>query len=377
MKITPRRGAQPTTTRQRSGRSWAPALLLLITASVVTLPAGAAGADHEGPEVITVNGQPFHGQGSPKLEGCTLTIAVSDVADDLHDIEVDIALTEPSGDAVLVSDAATFTGTTWEESYPMDDLVAEMEPAEHGYHVLITAVLDGVSQTSRPFWLLCGASAEGNPFRVHFLKQWQTAEAEVLAGPPSTLDRSAYAIDVTSDRGTARCVYPEVGDELACTYQNQHGHEDETEHLIIPAGEHFTFTVTETGLPDGWEPVAGVGTFSPREVCPFDEHEEEAVVRPHEPREPCAFTIVNEGELPPEPTTTTTSAPTSVTTAPASETTAPANVLPADLTSTTSGSTTLPATGADDVGPMAAAGLAALVVGAGTVAWANRRRASI
>lgn len=371
-------------TRRGSGVRAASLLLLVVTA-LLAVTTGRAGADHEGPEVVTVNGRPFHGEGSPKLEGCDLTIAVSELIDAEHEISVEIAFTDPSGDAVLVDDDAVFTGTAWDATYPMTDLVAGVEPHANGYHVVITVVLDGAPQTSRPFWLLCGATDEGNPFRIFFLKQWQTTDGEVLSALPPTLDRSAFAIDVTSDRGTAHCVYPQAGDELACTYVNGRGHEDETEVLIVPAGERFTFTVTETGLPEGWAPLAGVGTFSPREVCPFDDHEEgvgvAAAQQEEGRREPCGFTVVNQGDLPAESTTTT--APSTTTTEPPTSqspttppTSAGAEVAPNQLAVTsTSTPGSLPATGVGGARAMVLVGLVALASGFGLLLWTQRRRA--
>jgi hypothetical protein len=233
--------------------------------------------------------------------------------------------------------------------------------------------VDGVEERSRPFWLACGAEG-GNPFRVVFDVVWTDAEGTDLAGPPTELDRSTYELTAESARGTASCTYGPT-DLLTCTYANTHGHEAETDALIVPAGRRHTFSVAQTPLPAGWEPSAGLGTFLVRDVCPRDDHgghdggeDPEAATRAHDDV-PCLHVVVDVGPPPPPTTTTTTTAPTTTPTTSTSPTGVEAATSPVptpttgtrpDTTSTGSG--TLPATGVASL-PLGAVGGALVVLG--------------
>lgn len=300
------------------------AVALLVAFGLAGTPAGAS---HEVPWDATVNGQPFHGEGSPRLEGCTVSVSVTGLEDGAHDVALVISLTEPSGDAVLAQEAAAVQGTTWAVDLPLDQAVAGLEPHAHGHHVVVQLTVDGSSQLSRPFWLGCDVESGGNPFHVVFDVVWTYDDGTVLSGPPAGLDRTTYRLDGSSKRGEAVCTYVEGDDQLRCTYTNHHGHEAEADALIVPAGEKHTFSVDQTVLPEGWATASGLGTFPVRQVCPRDGGHDDGGHDDggHEGASPlahdgstedrCLHVVTNVVPAPPA-TTTTTTTPSTTTTSP-------------------------------------------------------------
>jgi hypothetical protein len=95
------------------------------------------------------------------------------------------------------------------------------------------------------------------PFYALIDKQWYASDGSKLGGPPVDLP-SNYAITAQSQYGVATCVYPAGSSKLVCAYVNN-----------LPASNsglwvsfQGTYTVTETGLPQGWTGVAGIGAFT-------------------------------------------------------------------------------------------------------------------
>lgn len=339
------------------------------------MPEGTtADEGHDGP-TITINGQPFKGEADPKLDGCSIVLAVSGLSDGSHTITGAIAAGE-EGSTVLVAIDATFDGTFWTDAWALDDLVGDLEQKPNGYKLRIVLTIDGgATLESRPFWLACGAAQEGNPFVIVLDKQWQSADGTVLAGPPAGLPDD-WVLTATSKLGTATCSYPDAGDELVCVYDNKGAHEGATEGLYVPGGKKHTYTVSESPPPEGWSLISGTGTFSPRAVCPGggdDGGHEDAREEPGG-RPPCPHLVVNRRNVvPPTTSTTTTSTTTTSTTAPVSPTTVPgSDVKGAETDVVPPGGSTLPRTGSDPR-PFVAVG-AALILG-GFALLRGRRRA--
>jgi hypothetical protein len=95
------------------------------------------------------------------------------------------------------------------------------------------------------------------PYYALIGKEWYAADGSELSGPPANLPLN-YAVTAQSQYGTATCNYPTGSSNLVCTYVNNSLASDSG--LWVPYGG--TYTVTETGLPQGWTGVAGVGGFS-------------------------------------------------------------------------------------------------------------------
>ncbi|MBN2005123.1 MAG: hypothetical protein JXA21_17320, partial [Anaerolineae bacterium] len=91
---------------------------------------------------------------------------------------------------------------------------------------------------------------------VTFDKEWYL-DGELLSGLPVDLP-AEFVITVTSDLGYAVCTYPEGATDLNCDYYNL---DFPVSHngLWIPVGG--TYTVEESGLPDGWIAGQGIGTY--------------------------------------------------------------------------------------------------------------------
>ncbi len=340
-------------------------------AAAVLLGTGAAGATAatapdpsppSGPTVL-VNGQPFKGAADPKLPGCTVTLSISGLAPGPHTVAGGIRAVEPSGDGTLATVQSAFDGATWSSPYDLTTAVQGLTQHDNGYRIVVDLGIDGGEpQTSRRFWLACGAPQTGDPFVVVIDKQWQAPDGTVLSGPPAGLPAD-WSMSATSQLGSAVCTYPTGSDPLVCVYDNKGAHEGATDGLYVPGGKGKTFTISETA-PAGWEVVSGVGTFVARDVCPggHDPDEEDVGYEPTtttvttaqpaadddeatESRPPCPALVVDRQV--PSPTTTTV-VPT--TTAPASVAPAtlepPASVLAAEtVAAPTAG--TLPATGSD------------------------------
>jgi Flp pilus assembly protein TadG len=108
------------------------------------------------------------------------------------------------------------------------------------------------------------ASADSSPCsqQVYIEKEWYDMEGNKLSGPPAGLSAS-YAITAQSTLGTAICTYPTGSSTLSCTYSNRKSGSRpalDDNGLWAPVGT--TYTVTESGLSDGWVNFAGTGAFT-------------------------------------------------------------------------------------------------------------------
>ncbi len=92
---------------------------------------------------------------------------------------------------------------------------------------------------------------------VYIVKEWTYANGNTSSLPPGNLP-AGYKIEAQSSLGTAVCAYQ--GTTLVCNYNNQPGLALDNDGLWVPVGT--TYTVTETNLPVGWQPEAGLGTFN-------------------------------------------------------------------------------------------------------------------
>jgi hypothetical protein len=318
--------------------------------------------DHGGP-VLLVNDQPFHGQADPKLDGCAVTLSVSELAEGPHTVVGAVVAGEPSGTGPLVSFDESFEGASWTQTWALDDLVGELVKKPNGYRIRVVVTVDGgTTKTSRPFWLACGAPQSGNPYVIVLDKQWLGSDGEILDGPPAKLPE-AWALRATSQLGSATCTYPDGSQELVCTYENKGAHQGATDGLYVPGGKGKTFTVAESDLPDGWNNVSGLGTFEPRVLCPRggghddDDHEHEAARAGEDDEDHggvCEHVVVNRQEAPPEVEPTSPTAPT---------TPQGIEVAPASLERTPGADeATLARTGTTSA-PLAAAGAASVALG--------------
>jgi hypothetical protein len=335
--------------------------------------------EHDG-AVILVNGQPFHGQADPKLDGCSITLAISELGEGSHTVAGAVAAGEPSGEGALVAFDEAFEGTSWTETWALDDLVGDLTQKPNGYRIRVEVAIDGgASATSRPFWLACGAPQSGDPYVVVLDKEWLDPDGGVLDGPPAALPDD-WAITATSQLGSATCTYPEGATELVCTYENKGAHQGSADGLYVPGGKGKSFTVAETALPAGWSNVSGLGTFEPRELCPRGddghedddhEHEEHATLAPEEEEEGgvCEHVVVNQQDEVPETTTTTEA----TTTTEVTTTTEGPQVAPAgeDRTPGTPQGT-LARTGTESL-PLALVGAASVALGIGALVLQRRR----
>jgi hypothetical protein len=183
--------------------------------------------DHDGGHdtaVVLVNGQPFRGQGDPKLEGCSITLSIAELEDGAHGVAGSIRAVDPSGDADLVEFETGFSGPSWTQTWELDDLVDGLDRKPNGYRIQISLAIDeGDTLVSRRFWLACGAPQTGSPYVIVIDKQWIDPEGAPLPGPPAELPAD-WRITASSQLGTALCVYPEGSDELTCEYDNKGGH---------------------------------------------------------------------------------------------------------------------------------------------------------
>jgi LPXTG-motif cell wall-anchored protein len=345
-----------------------------------TAPAPSAHDDDEeheepvGGPTVTVNGQPFHGQADPKLDGCSVTVAVSDLPAGTHEIEGAVNAVEPSGKATLVPIAASFEGEAWTETWALDDLVTDLVQKPNGYRIRVVLTIDdGATKTSRPFWLACGAPQTGNPYVVVLDKQWLDAQGAPV-DPPAAV-AAGWTMTATSQLGSATCSYPDGSLELECDYENKGSHEGSEEGLYVPGGKKKTFTVTESGLPAGWSNVSGLGTFEPRVLCPRghddDDHDDHAAaVTDEEEGGVCEHVVINRQD-PPAETTTTTEATT--TTQAVTSTTEGGAVAPAGVDQPpASDAGTLARTGSDSA-PLVATGLGFVALGAAALGLRRRR----
>lgn len=120
-------------------------------------------------------------------------------------------------------------------------------------------------------WSLDGRTATASPsstpcsYHVFPDKLWIDINGNQLPGPPADLPAD-FTITAESSLGTATCTYPSGATELSCVYANQRPPALDDNGLWVPAGE--TYTVTESGLPEGFFGSTGLGEFPlPGDQC--------------------------------------------------------------------------------------------------------------
>ncbi len=91
---------------------------------------------------------------------------------------------------------------------------------------------------------------------VTFDKEWYL-DGELLPAHPADLPVE-FAITITSELGHAICTYPDGAPDLYCEYYNL-DLPVSYDGLWVPAGG--TYTVEESGLPEGWTGEHGLGTY--------------------------------------------------------------------------------------------------------------------
>ena len=91
-------------------------------------------------------------------------------------------------------------------------------------------------------------------YHVFLEKVWVDGNLKPVGAPPLPDD---FTITATSSIGEATCTW--AGHDLVCIYQNQMPPALDNNGLWVPEGE--TYTVSETGVPAGWQPIRGIGTF--------------------------------------------------------------------------------------------------------------------
>ncbi len=230
--------------------------------------AGPARAAAGGTVTVTVNGSAMKGggAGSTLLPGCSIDVGVSGLAAGAHRVGVVVAAAEPSGSGPVVSvDEPEVTGTFDTGSRNLSTLLAGgFTRSGNGYHLRVTAAVDGVAVASAPYWLACGAVQHaGHAVQIALSVEWVDRSGKVLAGPPKGIAKS-YRLDATSGQGSGRCTY--TGSELVCRYiATTEGSSAET--AAPPAGLRVsglgTYVLVEHGLPSQWSPsLATVGQFA-------------------------------------------------------------------------------------------------------------------
>lgn len=232
-------------------------------------PVGAGGrAAAAGTVTVTVNGSAMKGggAGSTLLAGCSIDVGVSGLGAGAHHVGVAIAATEPSGAGTVVSvDEPEVTGAFDIGSRNLSTVLAGgFTRSGNGYHLRVTATVDGVAVASAPYWLECGAVQHaGHAVQIALSVEWVDRAGKALAGPPKAIAKS-YRLEATSSQGSGRWAY--TGSELVCRYIATT--EDSTADTAAPpAGPRVsglgTYVVVEHGLPPQWSPsLATVGQFA-------------------------------------------------------------------------------------------------------------------
>ncbi len=340
-------------------------VVTLALAGVTASSAAAAAAS------ITVNGSPLHGEGSRRLAGCELTIAVANLSEGSHSVRLLVTGANPSGTAVVVDETATDVVGSWSMG-PTDMTgaiaTAALAKKSNGFHLRIGVEVDGTSIGSALFWLACGAQQHsGHSWSIPLRVQWTNAGGGAVAAP---VPLPHFVVTGTSKQGTGTCVYPVGTSTLSCTYAkatgddaNNDGDGDEGGPVTgVWVSGTGTYTVSAQGLPSGWSVRSGLGEFDPRVECP--EPPVPPVDEVPKGRTDCPHTVVFRAAAIP-PTTTTSTTVLAAQDVPTSSTTTTAVI-------TTTG-TELPRTGSASA-PLALLA-SVLVLGGSVLARAMRPRA--
>lgn len=127
-----------------------------------------------------------------------------------------------------------------------------------------------------------------NPDIVVIEKDWEDFEGNPTTPPfdgSGSID--GFSITASSDLGSATCTYEDSS--LTCVYTNDDP--TITDGLAVPPGG--TYSVDESGLPDGWEAREGVGsTLQIGQSCTFNNDEVCVHTVTNQEAEPKAITLL-------------------------------------------------------------------------------------
>lgn len=189
-------------------------------------------------------------------------------------------------------------------------------------------------------WHLMGNTASASAeapicsYHIYFDKKWYNAAGE-LSGPPENLPPS-YLITAQSRLGSAECTYPPGSPELVCSYANRSPALDDDGLWVQPG---TAYSVLETGLPQGWRPFIGIGSFpgagSNRYFTHVVDNREMGALPSPTPTEQGAS--VQPTATSPSPRPTPRSAPTPTPMLPPPSPTRPMGMTPSPLPSATAG----------------------------------------
>lgn len=332
--------------------------------------------------VVSVNGQPFPGEGEGgKIPGCGFSLSVVDLpgGEPASAIGVGVAAVAPSvpegQEQQLVDEVFEVSTTDWKQEIDLTDAVQSLERKPNGYRLKLTISVDGVEIGTRVYWVGCDEPQQGHPTRILFDVEWRRFDGTVVTSAPEDLPDgwwNALVLEAQSKRGTATCTFPDGEASLECTYDNP-GHGGPP-GLVVPGNPRATYDVSISGVPSRWTvDPATVGTFVGRETCPRGgDHHEGGHETPHlaaghdqeeQPRE-CVHLVALVEEPPPPDVTPSTAAGV------AAASGEPAGDVLGTAASPTSGE--LPRTGVD-VGLLLASGSALVALGGVLTALARRR----
>ncbi|MCL4830018.1 MAG: hypothetical protein KJZ95_21865, partial [Caldilinea sp.] len=174
-----------------------------------------------------------------------------------------------------------------------------------------------------------GAPPNSTPVFVHIFiaKEWQGLTTPPPGANSVQIQANASWIDASGQQqsSTAVCSY-NASNVLQCSYVTTVEVEDGNGNLISLSGTGLVveynrpYTVTESGVPAGWQSQAGIGQFTAayNEYCDFSFEDGD----PTDPDDDCRHTVVN--APPPTPTSTPTNTPTNTPT-PVTPTNTPTN----------------------------------------------------
>lgn len=157
-----------------------------VPAPPAAVPVADAAAGSEGPS-ITVNGQPFKGQGDPKLEGCSIVLAAGGLPDGSHTIVGAITSGE-EGAVTLVSIDARIDGTSWTDAWASRAWSVIFERKPNGYQIRIGLTIDD------------GARLESLAVLAGL---WRRTDGQTLRGGPTSSGKRQTAPSSTVRRPTS------------------------------------------------------------------------------------------------------------------------------------------------------------------------------
>lgn len=231
--------------------------------TAVTESAGAEGGS--GGNVVTVNGLPLRASDSTRLPGCTLTVSVGALAAGSHTVGVSVTAMDPSGSGKVF--AATEANVEGQFSTGPQNLASVLASSfrkgGNGYHLRVSATVDGTSVGAAPFWLACGAVQHlGHSVQVVISVEWKPKGGSLSATPPRGLGKR-FSLSGSSGQGSAACSYKAKG--FSCRYllSTEESSSGEAPPVGLRVSGLGTYTIVENNLPRGWTPqLTTVGQFA-------------------------------------------------------------------------------------------------------------------